>query len=113
MLSWALVSQVVSPSPTPTTCTDPNRPIKVVWAKPVVYPNSALNLGLPYIVVGVLVTIGAKGNVEKATIWKGSGNRQIDLAAIDSAEGSTYLPKLVDCLPVESDGIYTAAFDPN
>jgi len=111
LFSWLLVSQTAAPSPTPTACADPNRPIKVQWAKPAVYPPPALHLNLPDMTVGVLVTIDAKGNVEKATIWKGgSGNRQIDLAAIDSARGSTYLPKLVDCQPVESDGIYTAEF---
>lgn len=85
----------------------------MLWAKPTVYPHSAQALNLPYVIVGVLVTIDPKGNVVKAAIYQGSGNRQIDLAAIDSAEGSTYSPKFVDCRPVESDGIYTAAFSPN
>ena len=112
-LSWAVVSQTVAPSPAPTACSDPDRPVKVLWVKPVVYPPSARSWDLPVIIVEVSVTVDAKGNVEKATIYKGSGNHQIDLAAIDSAKGSTYSPKIVYCHPIESTGLFTAEFDPN
>jgi TonB family protein len=111
-LFWAAVSQAVAPSPTPTTCSEPSRPIKLVWHKQPIYPPSAVSLNLPEIIVSVSVTVDAKGNVETATIYKGSGNHQIDLAAIDSARGSTYLPKIVDCQPVESTGLFTAEFRP-
>lgn len=110
--SWATVSQAVAPPPTPTTCSEPNRPIRLVWRKQPVYPASAVNLNLPDIIVSVSVTVDAKGNVEKATIYKGSGNHQIDLAAIDSARGSTYLPKIDDCQPAESTGLFTVEFRP-
>lgn len=111
-LSWAVVSQTIAPSPAPTACSDPDRPMKVLWVKPVVSPPSALWWNLPVIIVGVSVTVDAEGKVEKATIYKGSGNHQIDLAAIDSAKGSTYSPKIIDCHPIESTGLFTAEFRP-
>ena len=70
-------------------------------------------LGLGYLIVQVKVYVSVKGDVESAAIAKSSGNKFIDLTAVEEAKGSSYLPRIVECQPVESDGLFRADFAPN
>jgi len=101
-----------TPSPVPS-CSQRSRPITLVTAKQPVYPTSAKSLKLPAVRVLVTVTVSATGDVERTHIFKSSGNADIDNAAMESAKGSTYLPQIANCRPVEADGLFTADFRPD
>lgn len=49
----------------------------------------------------VAVAVAPNGSVEKAKIYRSSGNLLFDQASVIAARRSTYKPKVVDCNPVE------------
>ncbi len=61
----------------------------------------------------VAVTIAPNGNVVHTSIWKSSGNAQIDRSVADAAAHSKYSPKLVNCNPVEGNYLFKAEFTPS
>lgn len=50
----------------------------------------------------VAVQVAPDGSVEKAKIYRSSGDLHFDEASVFAARQSTYKPKIVDCKPVES-----------
>jgi|GEM_PF-3945238 len=61
----------------------------------------------------VLVLISADGKVEKASIYKSSGDLQFDMASIRAAKSSSYKPKLADCKAVEGTFLFKTSLTPN
>lgn len=59
------------------------------------------------------VTIAPNGSVLRASIWKRSGNAQIDQSVLDAAKRGKYSPKLIDCKRVEGTYLFHADFAPN
>ena len=59
------------------------------------------------------VTVGAGGNAAAFRIDRASGNKAMDDAAMRAAKESTYLPKIVDCKPVEAHYFFKLTFDPS
>jgi TonB family protein len=57
--------------------------------------------GGPDLFAIVAVAVAPNGSVEKAKVYRSSGNLLFDQASVIAARRSTYKPKLVDCKPVE------------
>jgi TonB family protein len=60
--------------------------------------------------VVVRVTVTPDGSVKNTAIAESSNNRDLDEAAVAGARNSTFLPKLVDCVPVTGDYLFHAQF---
>ena len=65
------------------------------------------------VTVQIAVTIDPSGKLVAEHVFKSSGNQAIDEAALQSASGSKYSPKLVDCQAVTADYLFRVDFDPN
>jgi TonB family protein len=92
-------------------CPEPNREAVVARAQQPGYPQSAK---LPRrVTVQIAVTIDPSGKLVAEHVFKSSGNQAIDEAALQSASGSKYSPKLVDCQAVTADYLFRVDFDPN
>ncbi len=61
----------------------------------------------------VLVAIAPSGSVVTGSIWKTSGNVQIDRAVLEAAKRSKYAPPLINCEPVAGTFLFHAEFAPN
>jgi len=81
-------------------------------AAPLIYPQSARDLGLGAVTVIVGVTVGAQGNIINAAIDRSSNNMAIDQAALHAARRSTYSPKLENCQATTGDYTFVANFQP-
>jgi TonB family protein len=93
---------------TPTTCAVPNGEVKYLGGPTVTMP-SGLN---PSDRALVLVIVAPNGTVVRASIWKTSGNAQIDQSVLGVARRGKFSPKRADCRPVEGEylfGAYSAA----
>lgn len=113
---WASVPDApVSPvgPPGSAPCVYPNVEATVVKATTPDYPAPAKHLGLGPVEAQVLVTIDQYGNLISASIYKSSGNRDIDAAAIKAVRASKYSPKLVDCHPTLGHYLFRAEFLPD
>jgi TonB family protein len=60
----------------------------------------------------VAVTIAPNGSIVHMSVWKSSGNAQIDRSVLDAAQHSKYSPKLVDCKAVAGSYLFRADFKP-
>jgi TonB family protein len=108
----ALVLLSVIDSQTPS-CDDPFRDGRVVKAVSLGYPDSAMKLNLGPLTVLVEVTVNPDGTLASSTIFRSSGNADVDQAALSEARASTYAPKLVDCKPVSGQYLFRAEFNPS
>lgn len=61
----------------------------------------------------VAVKVGADGKPHGVTIYKSSGNANVDRAVITAAEKSTYTPRLVNCAPHSGVYLFKADFAPS
>ena len=86
-------------------CSNPNVEATVVSPAVPRYPESARLRHVGNVTVLVKVTIGPDGKLQHASVYKSSGSSDIDVAAIFAAEGSTYLPRILQCKPVTGDYI--------
>jgi TonB family protein len=76
------------------------------------YPASAAAAGIGETQVTVRVDVASDGSVRSSRIYKSSGNRALDDAALAAAAKSTYLPKIVNCKTVDGTYDYIVTFDP-
>jgi TonB family protein len=60
----------------------------------------------------IKVLVGADGSIKGTSILNSSGYRGFDLAAQRAARASTYLPKLVNCKPVDGEYTFRANLTP-
>jgi TonB family protein len=100
-----------APTPTPA-CANPKVLAHVTKAYNEDYPTAAAEVGA-YGTVLVQVTLSASGEVLDAVVAKTSGNRSLDLAAVDEAKRSEYEPDYIDCHAVGGTYIFRAIFEPN
>jgi TonB family protein len=113
-----LTPPINSPLSTPvpgmdqTGCAEPNREVTVENAKAAEYPDSARRLGLGPVVVLVEVTVDTTGIVQDLAIYKSSGNAAIDSASLRAARGSTFKPKIVNCVATTGNYIFRVDFRP-
>jgi TonB family protein len=101
-----------TPSPTPTECAF--RPARVTRAVQPNVPRSfwqTANL-TQVVTVQVKVTVRSDGSVKDASIWKSSGYKVLDDAALQSARLSGYSPTMVNCTAVDGDYTFRADFAP-
>ena len=105
----ANVAQVSGgPSLMAATCNKPDVDATVTSAAEPKLPHGTNLKGTAII----SVTIAPSGNVVRTSVWKSSGNVQIDRAVLDAARESKYSPKLVNCEPVEGTYLFRADFSP-
>jgi protein TonB len=88
----------------PAQCAVPDAEARVNQLAQTSYPDSARELGITGD-VDVLISLSASGAVIDASIYRSSGNRALDAAAMRAARETTYLPAVVACQAVP--GTYT------
>jgi TonB family protein len=59
------------------------------------------------------VDVAPNGALKSARVYKSSGNRDADLAALKAARASMYSPKVVNCHPIEARYLFRADFAPD
>ena len=59
-----------------------------------------------------VVIVASSGSVVRASIWKTSGNAQVDQSVLDAAKRGRYSPKLMDCRPVEGEYLFHPDYAP-
>ena len=94
-------------------CSEPDRNAVVIKAQEPEYPKSAQSLRLGSVSVEIEVTIDPSGNLVGAHVYKSSGNRAIDEAALAAASGSKYSSKIVNCRAVTGDYLFRSDFEPD
>jgi len=60
----------------------------------------------------VAVTVTTSGKAAGARIYRSSGDSNVDRAVVAAAQRSTYSPKVVSCVPVQSTYLFRANFGP-
>jgi TonB family protein len=79
-------------------CAVPNRAAHVIYRMPPYVPHPLrVSGGFTVETVDVRVTVGASGNLTEIKIYKASGYRRADEAALDAARHSTYAAQIKDC----------------
>jgi TonB family protein len=90
-----------------------NRDAIVKDAMPPSYSDSARDLGLGPTTVIIRVSVSPSGSVTGVRVVQSSDNSAIDVAAMDAAIKSTYLPKIVSCKGVPGHYLFRAEFNPD
>jgi TonB family protein len=98
MLTLLLAQAAPSPSPS-SSYSECSHEAEVV--KPVEPDPTNVAIGSPDLFAIVAVAVAPNGSVEKAKIYRSSGDLWFDEASVHAARRSTYKPKVVDCKPVE------------
>jgi protein TonB len=108
MLLLAQATPSPAPTPTPGPCFHDAQVVKPAYPVPTAdVPSDGQPL---YAAVSVL--IGPDGKIEKATIYKSSGNLGFDTASIRAARQSVFKPKVVNCQPVEGTAFFLTSLTP-
>ena len=96
-------------SPTPPPCARPH--MDAMMTRPVQpnYPESARTQGATGTVQGK-VSLDPSGGVISTSIYKSSGNAELDRAALAAAHESIYSPEIEDCRPVVGTYLFRANF---
>jgi TonB family protein len=76
-------------------------------------PDGARDLATGPKTVLIDVSVSPSGSVTGVKVTESSGNSSIDIAALDAALKSTYLPKIVSCKGVEGHYLLRAEFNPD
>jgi TonB family protein len=97
------------PSPTAAPCTSPHVNARVVNVVQPAYPMSVRIRGVAGF-VQVKVTLNEAGAVVAASVYKSSGEQELDEAALLAARSSTYSPEVVDCQAVRGIYLFRAEF---
>lgn len=120
MLQISTPPPIVSPAPASTSCAD---------GQPRYRDATATHLAMPVWPRGLTVSssftldvgidLDETGKVTKATIVSRTAKidnadlqKRFDQAAMDAAVGATYLPKVVDCVPVKSHYVFRVTYSP-
>ena len=96
-------------SPTPPPCTTPHMDAMLTRTVQPKYPESAREQGATG-TVQVKVSLNPSGGVISTSIYKSSGNAELDQAALVAARESTYSPEIEDCQPVGGTYLFRASF---
>lgn len=91
-------------------CKNPNAPPQALNPAAPDLPQSEMPTHKVSAVVAVKV--GADGKAHGLTIYKSSGNANVDRAVLVAAEKSTYTPRLVNCEPHSGVYLFKADFAP-
>jgi protein TonB len=59
----------------------------------------------------VKVSLSQTGAVTGASVYRSSGNAQLDMAAVRAARSSSYRPEIDNCEPVGGDYLFVATFE--
>jgi TonB family protein len=101
-----LTSNTVRLDVVPATPTAKSTPVTTIdatisYRAPLMYPQWAYERGIQGTVV-VIVTIGVKGDLVTATVFKSSGYRLLDEAALSAARANTYTPYYINGNPFQT-----------
>jgi TonB family protein len=96
-LLTVLLAQISpAPSPTANQCSHDAEIVKAVEPDP-----AHIAAGSPDLFAIVAVSVAPNGSVEKAKIYRSSGDLFFDQASVHAARQSIYRPKVANCEPVE------------
>jgi TonB family protein len=59
----------------------------------------------------IRVSLAPSGAVTGASVYKSSGNAQLDTSALRAARSSSYRAEIRDCEPVAGDYLFVATFE--
>lgn len=94
-----------------STCSAPDREVRLTRQAPVYFPDSARVLGVGSETVLVHVNVKGDGSVASVAIIQSSGNGSIDRAALQIAKASSYSPKRRGCVSVPGSFLSKLYFD--
>jgi len=92
-------------------CPQPNQEAQVA-AVPSPAPSHDQSVLKAHVEAVIEVVVGADGVLQKEMIYKSSGFAGIDRAAYDAARRAHFTPKLVNCVPTQTDYKMRFGFDP-
>ncbi len=96
------------PTPTPhPACSNPNVPAKAVDPISPPVPEEAAGASGS---AQVEVTLNPSGGVERASVFRSTGNLVLDRAALRAARISVYTAEVRDCVPVTGTYLFTVDF---
>jgi protein TonB len=99
------------PTPTPKpACAQPHLDASAIHSVEPEYPEMAKEQGAVG-VTQVEVSLTETGAVADAKVYKSSGNKLLDQAAIAAARQSTFSPEVDNCVKVAGDYLFRAQFD--
>jgi TonB family protein len=107
--STPMASNANPASPTPPPCARPHMDALITRVVEPDYPKSAREQGVTGTVL-VRVSLDPSGGVMSTSIYKSSGNAELDQAALAAAHESTYSPEIEDCQPVRGTYLFRASF---
>ena len=99
-----------SPSPTKPACANPKADATATQKVTPDMPEVARQMGATG-TAQIKVTLDAKGNVTATSIYKSTGNRALDQAALQAAQQSKYSPDIRDCVGVAGSYLYVVTFE--
>ncbi len=109
--TFVVVAALVAVPVAARACAEPNRDATITKVVQPEYPRSASGLGP--VTVQIQVTVDASGNLEGARVYKSSGNKAIDDAALKAVTLTKYSPKIINCQAVRGDYLFRADFEPD
>jgi TonB family protein len=110
-IMFALLLAQATPSPAPSdACNHEASITKSVPPDPRGLDDNVLAALAP-LSADIDVAIAPDGSPGHASVYKSSGYRGFDLAAIHAAKASTFTPQVVDCKPVESTVRFKATLE--
>ena len=108
---FIFLANFAPPTPAPL-CNFPEKEATVLNEQQAAFPESARSWIKQPVVSLIEVTVSDAGKVKAASIYKSSGNADLDKAAIAAARASTYAPRTSRCVPVEGVYLFRAEFAP-
>lgn len=101
-----------SPAPTPArpACANPNVDAVATDKVTPEMPEIARQMGATG-TAQIKVSLDENGKVTGISIYKSTGNRALDSAALDAAKQSKYAPEIKNCAKVAGTYLYTVAFE--
>lgn len=92
------------------SCAHPNSDVKALAPAPPELPKA--QWPSHPVTALVRVDVAVNGKATAASVYRSSGNANVDRAVVTAAEKSTYAPKTVNCTPVASTYLFMAKFGP-
>ncbi len=99
----------LQPTPKTYNCSEPFVDLRTVHVLSPVYPNSARLSGITGSAV-IEIFVSDENEVHGASIYKSSGNPDLDQAAILAAIGTTYMAEVFDCQRIPGNYLFRGDF---
>ncbi|MDE2480745.1 MAG: TonB family protein [bacterium] len=90
------------------TCPVPNKAVDVSNIPKIDFPTTKTSPAHGTVVLHL--DISAEGTVTTHKVLESTGNKDLDLAALQAARRATYTPELIECKPVAGSYLFVVVF---